>query len=157
MPKTNIKNIDLQSLKERLAEHGLKATSQRLIIYQELLRRNDHPTAEIILERIRPHHPSVSLATVYKTMEALVAAGLAKKVKTGDDILRFDAKTETHNHIYCTNTNQIIDFEDAELENMLGRYFAQTRFSNFKVSDFQLQVNGEIMNKEKKITLKQSK
>ena len=157
MAKANIKDIDLQSLKERLAEHSLKATSQRLIIYQDMLRCHDHPTAEVILERIKPHHPSVSLATVYKTMEALVAAGLAKKVKTGDDILRFDAKTKTHNHLYCINTNQIIDFEDAELETMLGRYFAQTKFSNFKVSDFQLQINGEIMNKEKKITLKQSK
>jgi len=149
--------IDLQSLKERLSQQGVKVTSQRLVIYQSLLMQYDHPSAEMVFERIKPSHPSISLATVYKTLDALVAAGLAKKVKTGDDLLRFDAKTENHNHLYCTNTSQIIDFEDDELQSLIADYFSQRKFENFKMNDFQLQINGEIIQAGKTIKLKQSK
>jgi Fur family peroxide stress response transcriptional regulator len=157
MSKEATKTHDLQTLKEELAAHGLKVTTQRLVIYQSLILNHDHPSAEIIYERIRKKHPSISLATVYKTLDTLVASGLAKKVKTGDDLLRFDAKTENHSHLYCTNTNQIVDFEDPELDMLLQDYFVRKKFKNFKITDFQLQINGEIKNTDKNIKLKQSK
>jgi Fur family transcriptional regulator, peroxide stress response regulator len=157
MSQTSKNGAGLQELKERLAANGLKVTSQRLFIYQCLITHHDHPSAEIIFERIKKDQPGISLATVYKTLETLVASGLAKKVKTGDDLLRFDAKTENHSHLYCSNTNQIIDYEDNELQQIIEAYFERKKFENFKVSDFQLQINGEIINKNKTITLKQSK
>jgi Fur family transcriptional regulator, peroxide stress response regulator len=150
-------SFDFQALKEKLSGHGLKVTSQRLVIYQSLLRRDDHPSAEIIFDRIRYDHPSISLATVYKTLDTLVASGLVKKVKTGDDLLRFDAKTENHSHLYCSSTNQIIDYEDDELHAILADYFTRKKLDNFKISDFQLQINGEIENKNKSFKQKQSK
>ena len=145
---------DFQSLKEHLSGHGLKVTSQRLVIYQALLQTEEHPSAEKIFEKISQEHPSISLATVYKTLETLVESGLAKKVKTANDLLRFDAKTGNHNHLYCSNTDQIIDFDDPELQTILEGYFAKKKFQNFKVNDFQLQVNGEILDKDKQIKLK---
>ncbi len=157
MKKTNTISTDFQSLKEELSSHGLKVTSQRLVIYQSLLMAEDHPSADMIFDRIKEMHPSISLGTVYKTMETLVDAGLAKKVKTSDDLLRFDAKTGLHNHIYCSNTDQIMDFDDPELQSLLEDYFSKRKFKNFKVTDFQLQVNGEILDKNKSIKLKQSK
>lgn len=147
---------DFQSLKEHLSSHGLKVTSQRLAIYQTLLKSEEHPSAEKIFEKISQEHPSISLATVYKTLETLVEAGLAKKVKTANDLLRFDAKTGNHNHLYCSNTDQIIDFDDPELQTMLEQYFLKKKFSNFKITDFQIQVNGEILDKDKRIKLKQT-
>jgi len=139
-----------------LSSHGLKVTSQRLAIYQTLLKSEEHPSAEKIFEKISQEHPSISLATVYKTLETLVEAGLAKKVKTANDLLRFDAKTGNHNHLYCSNTDQIIDFDDPELQTMLEQYFLKKKFSNFKITDFQIQVNGEILDKDKRIKLKQT-
>lgn len=142
-----------QMLKEQLAEKGLKATMQRLIIYQAILQTDEHPTAEQIFDRIRPAHPSISLGTVYKTLDSLVNAGLARRVKTVDDIQRFDAKMHHHNHLYVTNTSQIIDYEDEELQKLLEGYFAKKRFDNFKVTDFQVQVNGEVVDKDKNIKI----
>ncbi len=139
-----------------MSSHGLKVTSQRLAIYQTLLKSEEHPSAEKIFEKISQEHPSISLATVYKTLETLVEAGLAKKVKTANDLLRFDAKTGNHNHLYCSNTDQIIDFDDPELQTMLEQYFLKKKFSNFKITDFQIQVNGEILDKDKRIKLKQT-
>lgn len=141
------KNFDFQSLKVKLAERGLKVTSQRLVIFQCLLKYNEHPSAEMIFERIKDDHPSISLATVYKTLDTLVEAGLAKKIESWDALKRFDAKTEQHTHLFCINTNEIIDFEDAELSGLLEEYFKRKEFKNFTVTDFQLQINGQIGDK----------
>ena len=147
------KAYNLHDLKGLLAEKGLKATTQRLIIYQAILQTDEHPTAEQVYDTIREAHPSISLGTVYKTLDSLVNAGLAHRVKTGNDVQRFDAKVHHHNHLYVTNTSQIIDYEDQELQKLLEDYFARKHFQNFKVTDFQVQVNGEIVDKEKNIKI----
>lgn len=136
-----------------LVRHGLKATIQRIVIMQCLLSRHDHPTAEIIAEEIRKEQPSISLATVYKTLDSLVQAGLARKVKTGDDKFHFDPKLDNHSHIYCSNTNQIFDLEDEELHTLLADFFERRKIANFKLHDFQVQINGEIISPEKQVFL----
>jgi Fur family peroxide stress response transcriptional regulator len=137
-------------LKSRLTEHGIKATIQRIVIYQALLNTDEHPTAEKIYDRIKTEHPSISLGTVYKTLDTLVEAGLAHKVKTVDDVQRFDARVESHSHLYCTKSNKIVDFDDSELRGLLENYFRKKNISDFKISDIQLQINGEFVNPNSK-------
>jgi Fur family peroxide stress response transcriptional regulator len=136
-------------LKQNLGAHGVKATSQRLVIYQCLLEASNHPTAEEIFDAIKTQNPSISLGTVYKTLDTLVAAGLAKKVQTVNDVFRFDGKVHNHSHLYCTKTNKIIDFEDEELHELLENYFQKKQLSNFKIQDFQVQITGEWLEKSK--------
>ncbi len=52
-----------------LRSEGFKVTPQRIAIYDALRGHHNHPTAEMIYHSLRPTHPSMSLATVYKTME----------------------------------------------------------------------------------------
>ena len=144
---------NMHGLKERLGQHGLKATMQRVLIYQVLLESKDHPTVERIYERINCSHPSISLGTVYKTLDSLVQAGLVNKVMSKDDVQRFDAITSHHNHVYCVNTDQILDYEDDELQKLLQNYFASKNFDNFKITDFQVQINGEIIDGDKEISI----
>mgnify|MGYP001627250814 CR=1 FL=1 len=132
-------------LKLNLTSHGVKATSQRLVIYQALLGSSNHPTAEEIFEAIKKRNPSISLGTVYKTLDTLVEAGLAKKVQTVNDVFRFDGKVHNHSHLYCTKTNRIIDFEDNELHDLIENYFRKKNISNFKIQDFQVQITGELI------------
>ena len=68
---------------------------------------------------------NISLGTVYKTLETFVENQLAKKVMTDDGYMRYDGMTATHHHIYCTNTQEIMDYEDAELLTLIKNYFAQ--------------------------------
>ncbi|RYD69309.1 MAG: transcriptional repressor, partial [Sphingobacteriales bacterium] len=98
-----------------------------------------------IFDTIKEHNPSISLGTVYKTLDTLVEVGLAKKVQTVNDVFRFDGKTHHHSHLYCTKTNKIIDFEDDELHDLIENYFRKKQLSNFKIQDFQVQITGELI------------
>jgi len=145
------KSLTYQEIKEKLTLHGLKATSQRLVIYEALYKNTQHPTAEAIFDLIHPLNPSISLATVYKTLDTFADATLIKRVASEDGSLRFDAYTGSHNHLYCTNTQEIIDFEDDTLQKMIQVFLNSKQFENFKIKDFQLQINGEKLDHQKGI------
>jgi len=72
-------------LRERCKKAGLAVTPQRLAIYQALHGSYDHPSPEALFDRVKPTMPSISLATIYKTLETLVAIGVASELPaTGD-------------------------------------------------------------------------
>lgn len=144
----------IEQIKKLIVDAGLKATQQRIVIYSALLSTVDHPTAEKIYETIRPQNPSVSLATVYKTLDALVNIGLANKVMSDQGSIRYDANIDTHNHIYCTNTKEIMDYEDNELEQLLADFFMKKNITNLKIKDIRLQINGEKIDFNKEVSIK---
>ncbi len=93
-----------------LASRGLRCTTQRELIYAALMQAHTHPTADELFRAVRPQHPGMSLATVYNTLEALVAAGLVRRLPpppnagVGDHgspraACRFDADTSDHVHL----------------------------------------------------------
>ncbi len=92
-----------------LRGEGFKVTPQRIAIYQALISHCDHPTAEMIYQTLRPEHPSMSLATVYKTMEIFEKIGLVKILDVGDDCARYDWDTHVHPHIRCVECNKVED------------------------------------------------
>src|SRR4030042_6317011 len=107
--------MKITEIRNKLIEKGLKVTPQRITILEAIIKLNNHPTAENIIEYIRKNHPNISVATVYKVLDALVANELIKKVKTERDIMRYDAVMENHHHLYCSESNRIEDFFDKEL------------------------------------------
>ena len=68
------------SLTQRLADSGLRATPQREVVYSVLLRKRDHPTAEEVFARVKAELPTISLATVYNCLETLVQCELVRAV-----------------------------------------------------------------------------
>jgi Fur family peroxide stress response transcriptional regulator len=145
------KTITYQDLKNRLTAFGLKATQQRIVIYEALALAKDHPTAEVIYEKIRPLNPSISLGTVYKTLDTFVTVHLADKVLSDHGSYRYDANTGFHNHIYCTNTREILDYEDEALNVLVEEFFKNKNIVNLKIKDIRLQINGEKINPEEDI------
>lgn len=139
--------ITLNDIQKKLADTGLKSTPQRLIIYDTLFGMDNHPTPEMVYELVKEKNPGISLGTVYKTLETFVSVGLAEKVMTGEGFLRFDAKTENHNHIYLTDSKEIIDFEDEGLNNLLKEYFSKNSIKNLNIKDIRIQVMGEKIDK----------
>lgn len=133
---------------EKLNELGLKITHPRIVIYNALLNLRDHPTAENIYKNIHKQNPSISLGTVYKTLETFCNIGLINKVKSAEDKVRYDIRTDNHNHLYCTRTDRIIDLYDDELKKVIEKFFAKNQLNNFKVNEVQLQIMGEVINDE---------
>lgn len=141
------------NVKEALSNAGLKATQQRLVIYQCLMAAKNHPTAEDIFEQVRPGNPTISLGTVYKTLETLVESKLVQKVPVSENKMRYDARMDTHSHIYCTNTGEIIDYHDHELETLLREYFAGKELKNLTIEDFNLQIRASKSRPDGDITI----
>ncbi|MCF8390368.1 MAG: transcriptional repressor [Bacteroidales bacterium] len=133
----------------KLNEKGLKVTPQRIAILEAIVKLNNHPTAENIIEYIRKNHPNIATATVYKVLDALVSHELIKKVKTEKDIMRYDAIMESHHHIYCSDSDRIEDYNDSELNEMLAAFFEKKGIPNFQIEDVKLQIIGKFINTKK--------
>lgn len=135
--------MNVGEISSRLYEKGLKVTPQRIAIFEAILKLNNHPTAENIIEYIRKNHPNISVATVYKVLDVLVENGMIKKVKTENDMMRYDAIMESHHHIYCSDSERIEDYMDNELNEMLEAYFRGKKIPHFQIEDIKLQIIGK--------------
>ena len=88
---------------------GLRRTPQRWAVYRALARDPGHPTAEEVHRRLRRELPSLSLATVYRTLDSLAREGLARRVGGGEGGARFDADLQAHQHLVCRACGRLSD------------------------------------------------
>jgi Fur family transcriptional regulator, peroxide stress response regulator len=89
---------------------GLKVTQQRIEICSELARSKDHPSAELLHRRLRKRLPSISLDTVYRTLETFLEHGLIQKVETTESLARYEVAHLRHHHVICRRCRGIVDF-----------------------------------------------
>lgn len=99
---------NVQGRAERLRQAGLKATAPRLLILAALEGDRSHPTAEELFERLRRAHPSLSLSTVYNTLESFLHSGLCQRVNV-DGSLRVDGVNDVHDHAICRRCGRVFD------------------------------------------------
>lgn len=95
---------------------GLRLTPQRLVIWGALAGNKEHPTAEMVHNRVKETLPTVSLDTVYRTLSTFEEMGLVTRVQTADDSTRFEPDPTPHHHIICTRCKKVFDFEWEEFE-----------------------------------------
>jgi Fur family peroxide stress response transcriptional regulator len=93
-------------------------THQRLAVYEALTARLDHPSAEALHESLRKAYPSLSLATVYKTLQTLHEMGMVARVHSPTAQARYDARIETHHHAVCESCGKIEDVFDPRLNEL---------------------------------------
>ncbi|MCB2376736.1 transcriptional repressor [Hymenobacter sp. BT635] len=134
---------DQAALRQRLATAGLRATTQRILILESLLLLPGHPTAEQVHRQVVLTEPTVSLGTVYKTLDSFVAAGLTKRVASTEGACRrYDSDCTAHHHLYCTDTKEIIDYSNPELDALIRTFFATHGLENFQPHSFSLHIAG---------------
>jgi Fur family peroxide stress response transcriptional regulator len=138
-------SISIGQIKEKLVEKGLKVTPQRLAVLEAIYTLNNHPTAEMIMDYIRETHPSIASGTIYKVLDALIENQLIKRVKTEKDIMRYDGILENHHHLYCAESEEIIDYINEDLDGILENYFKNNRIENFEIREIKLQINGKFL------------
>jgi Fur family peroxide stress response transcriptional regulator len=129
----------------KLKDRGLKITPQRVAVLEAIMELRNHPSAEKICEYIRHKHPNISTATAYKFLDALVECQLVKKVKTDEDLMRYDAILEKHHHLYCSESERIEDYKDDELNKLIENYFEKKKIPDFKIEDIKLQIIGKFI------------
>jgi Fur family transcriptional regulator, peroxide stress response regulator len=141
--------MNAEEISSKLFAKRLKVTPQRIAILEAIVKLNNHPTAENIIEYIRKNHPNISVATVYNVLDALVSSELIRKVKTEKDIMRYDAVLENHHHIYYSDSERIEDYYDNELNELLEKYFEKKKIPDFKIEDIKLQIIGKYVRPKK--------
>jgi Fur family peroxide stress response transcriptional regulator len=110
------------TLAKRLRDSGLRLTPQRLAIYEALVGRRDHPTAQRLHADLVAALPSLSPATVYNTLQVLVEHGLVQELgQAGDGAVHYDGDVEPHLNLVCTRCHRIEDLRDPLLEHGPGR------------------------------------
>ncbi len=93
-----------------LNKGGFRLTPQRMAIVDLLAGTDTHPTAQAIYEQLRVKFPTLSLATVYNTLETLVKLGVINALGTaGDDAVHYDANTAPHINLACVSCHRVID------------------------------------------------
>ena len=93
----------------RLHRAGLKATGPRMVILAALEQDHTHPTAEHLYDTLRRDHPSLSLSTVYHTLDVFIRTGLCRRVSGPGDRLRVDGTPQDHDHAVCRLCGAIVD------------------------------------------------
>jgi len=114
---------------EALRKKGYKATSQRIAICRFAVRNRDHPTAQRIYAEVKPVHPTVSLATVYKTLHVLNELHLVQELPFADGETRFDSYMRPHANLVCRGCGNISDVDDSVTQAMVARIAEKARFS----------------------------
>ena len=99
-------------------EKKLKLTPQRLAVYQYLKSTNEHPSAEIIYNALQATYPTMSLATVYKSLKTLVEVNLVQELNVGEGNFRYDANCFEHCHIQCVKCSKVEDLMNLPLPNL---------------------------------------
>lgn len=118
------------SLHKRLGKAGGIITEQRKIVCQILERSNDHPDAEQVFARARKVDDKISLATVYRSLKAMVDFGLVVTHDFGDSRTRYEVKDEDHHdHLVCMSSGKVIEFQDPDLEKLKKRIAKRLGYS----------------------------
>lgn len=143
LPPPSVEGVDLRHALERA---GWRYTRQRAAVFAYLRSVDSHPTAEQVFAEVRRHIPNISLATVYKALEALVDARLAARIPGDPGPARYDGRSEAHYHLRCERTGQVRDLPlsyDPHLLDKIDPELAESlRRQGFEITGHRLEAVG---------------
>jgi len=116
----------------KLREKALRITPQRLAILRILAESTGHPSTEEMYERMKADFPTMSIATVYKTMTLLKGLGEVLELGFPDGVNRYDgSKPYPHPHVICLKCKKIMDPELGSLQHLIEAAGKETNFQIF--------------------------
>ena len=96
---------------QRLCDSGIRSTPQREVVYDVLLKKRDHPTADEVFARVKSEMPTISLATVYNCLERLVQSNLVRQVNFERGPTRYCPNLRPHAHFHDEQSGSTHDID----------------------------------------------
>ncbi|CAN5863939.1 hypothetical protein BH24ACI5_BH24ACI5_05430 [soil metagenome] len=127
---------------DRLRPAGSKRSSKRDLIVNVFLRQQGHLTADDLVDLIRREDQRISRATIYRTLQWMVDAGIARKVDFGEGRFRFEHsyRHPRHFHLICKTCNRSFEFLSSDIESLIEEVAAARGFAQRQSV---LQIHGE--------------
>ncbi|GFO69433.1 transcriptional repressor [Geomonas limicola] len=127
-------------LRRYLAERGLKITRQRYIILEAFIELGRHLHVDEFYPILRAKYPKIGHATVYRSLKLFAESGIAREIRFGDGLTRYELVTEVrHNHLLCTACGTITEFESAGLGQLEASI---VKDYGFKIQSLQIELRG---------------
>ncbi|MBD3399245.1 MAG: transcriptional repressor [Candidatus Coatesbacteria bacterium] len=117
-----------KKLRKYLSSNGLRCTVERLAILKSLWENGGHPSAEMIANSLAQGPLYVSRATVYRTLDLLVEAGLLSCSNLGEGHRHYEINVEHHDHLICRRCGRIIEVQSPELEELQRKICREADF-----------------------------
>jgi Fur family ferric uptake transcriptional regulator len=116
---------------EQLRPAGGRRSSKRDFIVNIFLRQEGHLSAEELVEIIRAEDARISRATIYRTLQWMVEAGIARRVDFGEGRFRFEHsyRHPRHFHLICKSCNQSSEFLSSDIEALIEEVAASRSFA----------------------------
>jgi len=134
-----VKRTDVDAVRRNLNRVGRRMTLQRAAVLEALSTCAHHPTAEGIYEIVVKKIPRISLGTVYRNLQVLVAEGYATRLPAMEGSHRYDRVVSAHHHIVCAECSRIVDIH---LEDDIALRRAVEDQSGFVVTSHRTEFEG---------------
>jgi Fur family peroxide stress response transcriptional regulator len=115
---------------QALRSKGYKATPQRITICKITLSSREHPNIQKIYTETKKAYPTVSLATVYSTLNILKESSLIQELNYPQGQTRYDPYLEPHINLVCLNCGKIQDINEPEIKEVLKTVCTKTQFTS---------------------------
>jgi len=136
-----------EELRQALEKAGRRFTKQRAAVFSYLHSVESHPTAEQVFAAVRQSLKHNSLATVYKALDALVAAGVASRLISEDGTARYDGRSDSHYHLRCLKTGQVrdvpLDYDPRLIERLAPQLTQWLREQGFELIGHRIELLGQ--------------
>lgn len=103
--------MDRNKLAESFRELGIRVTAQRLAVAEALEASTDHPTAQVVYERVRDRFPHITLGTIYNTLSMFERKGFVQGLTFANGT-RYDTNVTPHVNLVCVECGRIVDADD---------------------------------------------
>lgn len=136
----------MTDLEQRCINAGLKMTGPRKTILKVLGESIDHPSVEVVYERAKALDASISIATVYRTLNMLDELDLVTRHEFKENFSRYETNMDHHHHLIDLESGQVIEFQNAELEALKERIAKEM---GFELVDHRLELYGRKLKNKK--------
>ena len=120
-------------------DSNMRLTSQRQVIFEELIKVKSHPTANEVYDMVRKRLPRIGLGTVYRNLNLLAELGIIRRLEVGGEQKLFDGDISPHYHIRCIKCNRV---DDIFIKMDRGLEKSATSCCDYKILDHHVQFSG---------------